>query len=240
MKRKALTKIVSVLCVFALLFCLTACGKTVGTGGDKPAGGVVEVTKEASSDTLSSDKETKESKDTKDNKETQKETTPAAGSTNQETTANAGGTQTNNTTSNTGGGDTSSSSGSSQQPVQPPTQPPTEPPTEAPTQPPAPTWTISVTVDASQAGQGIFGGGTFTFYYQPTAFDALTATGLPYTGDSDYVSSINGLAHFDYGRLSGWLYAVNGWDPNIGCGSYYLNDGDYVYWHYTTDYTQEY
>ena len=241
MKRKALTRILSVLLLLALFLSLSACGKTIGTGGDKPAGGVVEVTKEASSDTPSSEKETKESKDTKDNKETQKETSPAAGSTNQETATNAGGSQTNNNTaSNTGGGDTSSSGDSSQQPEQPPTQPPTEPPTEAPTQPPAQTWTISVTVDASQAGQGIFGGGTFTFYYQPTAFDALTATGLPYTGDSDYVSSINGLAHFDYGRLSGWLYAVNGWDPNVGCGSYYLNDGDYVYWHYTTDYTQEY
>ena len=242
MKRKLFKKILSVFFVFVLLLCLAACGKTIGTGGDKPAGGVVEVTEEVSSDASINNKDTNDdNKETKENKETQKETTTASNNASQETTTGAAGSPTNsNTTTNTESGDTSSSGGSSQQPTPQPVQPPTEPPTETPTQPPTPTWTISVTIDASQAGMGIFGGGTFTFYYQPTAFDALAATGLPYTGDSNYVSSINGLGERDCGPLSGWLYAVNGWDPDVGCGSYDLSDGDYVYWHYTVDYTQEY
>lgn len=253
MKRKTMKRILSVCFAVTLLLCLSACGKTIGTGGDKPEGGVIQESVIASPDTAST------AKDTKDNKETKDETTTAAGNSSGQQ-ANTGGTS--NTGTNTGGtasggnaagtgtntnsggaaAGSGSSGGSSQQPTQtpteaptqPPTEAPTQPPTEAPTEPPAPTWTISVSVDAGVYG-GVFGGGTFTFYYQPTAFDALVATGLSYTGSSYYVSSINGLAEFDHGRYSGWLYAVNGYEPNVGCGSYYLNNGDYVYWHYQGD-----
>ncbi len=229
MKRKTVKKIFTVVLAAALLISLSACGKTIGTGGDKPAGGVVQVTGSASDNSTSN----KESKDAKD---ASAETTSASESTTGQQ-ANAGGNPSGGNAAGTGTASnigTSTGSDTSVQPAQPATEAPTQPPTEAPTQPPAPTWTISVTADGGAYG-GVFGGGTFTFYYQPTAFDALTATGLAYIGGSDYVRSINGLAEFDHGRMSGWLYAVNGYEPGVGCGSYYLNDGDYVYWHYQGD-----
>jgi len=229
MKRKIVKKIFTVVLAATLLISLSACGKTIGTGGDKPAGGVVQVTGSASDNSTSN-------KETKDTKDASAGTTSASESTTGQQT-NAGGNPSGGNAAGTGtASNIGSNTGSdtSVQPAQPATEAPTQPPTEAPTQPPAPTWTISVTVDGGAYG-GVFGGGTFTFYYQPTAFDALTATGLAYTGSSDYVRSINGLAEFDHGRMSGWLYAVNGYEPGVGCGSYYLNDGDYVYWHYQGD-----
>ena len=33
----------------------------------------------------------------------------------------------------------------------------------------------------------------------------------------------------------GLRYTVNGISANVGCGSYYLKDGDVVEWLYTTD-----
>lgn len=55
------------------------------------------------------------------------------------------------------------------------------------------------------------------------------------SGSSAYVSSINGLAEFDGGKGSGWMYNVNGWYPNYSCGSYKLKAGDSVEWRYTCD-----
>lgn len=233
MKRKILKKTLSVIFALTLLLGLSACGKTIGTGGDKPAGGVIQETVTLPADAsvsnkdIANNKDNKSNKETKDNKETNKEATSVSG--------NTSGSQQTETKAvspgeNPGGYVEPTYDSNPQQPA----HTPSEAPTEAPTPPPAPTWTISVTVDACEYG-GVFAGGTFTFYYQPTAFDALTATGVTYTGSGNYVSSINGLAEFDHGFMSGWLYAVNGWEPSVGCGSYYLNDGDYVYWHYQGD-----
>lgn len=48
-----------------------------------------------------------------------------------------------------------------------------------------------------------------------------------------YIAGINGLYEFDYGDLSGWMYAVNGEFADRGCGEYALNDGDVITWEYT-------
>ena len=218
-------KILSILLAVLLLVTFTACGKTISTGGDKPEGGFVEVTTEDSKETTSAKEEA---------------TTTTAAPTEEITTPAAGDAGTGDDNYDYSDGDTGYVEPEQPEdvPTEPVTEAPTEPVTEAPTDPPAQTWTITVTVDGKDHG-GVFGGGTYAFYYQPTAFDALVATGLSYTGDGNYVSSINGLAEFDGGPLSGWLYAVNGTDPSIGCGSYYLEDGDTVYWHYTDDYTLE-
>lgn len=53
------------------------------------------------------------------------------------------------------------------------------------------------------------------------------------SGDSLYVSAINGVSEFDGGPLSGWVYAVNGIKPDIGAGAYHLKTGDKLVWHYT-------
>ena len=60
-----------------------------------------------------------------------------------------------------------------------------------------------------------------------------------YTGSGKlaYISSIGGLAEFDNGPLSGWIYVING-DPSNGgksCGAAILGDGDSVVWYYTTE-----
>ena len=58
-----------------------------------------------------------------------------------------------------------------------------------------------------------------------------------------YVESVtyNGLTlgEIDNGKNSGWMYTVNGSHPEVGVGSYFLNDGDSVIFHYTDDYTKE-
>ena len=217
MKLKKIKTILSISIAVLLLIGISACGKTIGTGGDKPEGGVVEVTEAASTDPSAN-------KETTDSKEAKNETTTASNSdaSQQENTDDNSNWDDGYWDDNYNGGGTSGSD----QPV---------PPAETPTDPPAPTWTISVSVDAGEFG-GLFGSGTYTFYYQPTAYDALVATGIAHNARTSiygvYVSSINGLAEFDYGGESGWHYSVNDVEPGIGCSEYYLNDGDYVYWNY--------
>lgn len=52
---------------------------------------------------------------------------------------------------------------------------------------------------------------------------------------TSYVSAISGYAEFDYGSASGWLYSVNGTQPNVGASAYTLSAGDSVLWFYTKD-----
>ena len=53
--------------------------------------------------------------------------------------------------------------------------------------------------------------------------------------NSAYIEGINNLYEFNVGKLSGWMYSVNGWFPNYGCSRYALKDGDVVEWRYTCD-----
>lgn len=53
--------------------------------------------------------------------------------------------------------------------------------------------------------------------------------------NSAYVEGIHNLYEFDCGKLSGWMYSVNGWFPNYGCSRYALQDGDVIRWRYTCD-----
>ncbi|WP_127583789.1 S-layer homology domain-containing protein [Paenibacillus koleovorans] len=64
---------------------------------------------------------------------------------------------------------------------------------------------------------------------------------IPYTITSggNYISSINGLAEFDNGKYSGWMYTVNGKHPALGLREYSLQDGDVIVWHYTDDFRLE-
>ncbi len=56
----------------------------------------------------------------------------------------------------------------------------------------------------------------------------------------DYVT-YNGLklGEFTNGKLSGWMYTLNGTHPNLGVSEQFLNPGDRIVWHYTDDYTKE-
>ena len=102
---------------------------------------------------------------------------------------------------------------------------------------PAPTATISVsvTIDASAAG-GSISSSTVSLSSGATAYDGLLATGAGVnaraTAYGTYVAAINGLAEFDHGGMSGWVYAVNGTEPNAACSAYALSDGDALVWRY--------
>lgn len=98
------------------------------------------------------------------------------------------------------------------------------------------TVTVSVSVSSSAADGRVSGSAHPTFKKGATAYDALCATGLPVSTKSSqyglYVSAIGGLAEFEYGGKSGWMYSVNGIAPNVSCGKYVLKDGDSVSWYY--------
>ena len=48
------------------------------------------------------------------------------------------------------------------------------------------------------------------------------------------------LAEFTNGKLSGWMYTLNGVHSNLGVAQQYLNEGDVIVFHYTDDYPKEY
>lgn len=62
--------------------------------------------------------------------------------------------------------------------------------------------------------------------------DKVIATG---NKESLYVKSIDGVAEFDKGIMSGWVYAVNKVKPSVSAGSYKVKPGDELIWHYTID-----
>ena len=55
------------------------------------------------------------------------------------------------------------------------------------------------------------------------------------TSSGCYVEGINNLYEFDGGRWSGWMYCVDDWYPNYGCGVYYVKAGEVIEWNYTCD-----
>lgn len=55
------------------------------------------------------------------------------------------------------------------------------------------------------------------------------------SGSSIYIEGIDNLYEFDGGQNSGWMYSVNGWYPNYGCGVYKLKPNDVIEWNYTCD-----
>ena len=57
--------------------------------------------------------------------------------------------------------------------------------------------------------------------------------------NGSYISSINGLAEFDNGPNSGWMYNVNGKKIDLTYDKYTVQNGDEIKWFYTDDYTKE-
>jgi len=92
-----------------------------------------------------------------------------------------------------------------------------------------------VVVDGSAAGSGS-GSATVTLNAGASVYDALVATGASVNARGSvygmYVSAINGLAEKEHGANSGWVYSVNGIEPNTACSNYVLADGDSVAWTY--------
>lgn len=94
---------------------------------------------------------------------------------------------------------------------------------------------VGVTVDGSAAG-GRSGSVQVSVPMGATVYDALLAAGANVSATSTaygtYVAGINGLAEREHGGSSGWVYAVNGAEPNVACSAYELSSGDSVVWTY--------
>lgn len=53
--------------------------------------------------------------------------------------------------------------------------------------------------------------------------------------NSAYIEGINNLYQFDCGKLSGWMYCVNGVYNQYGCSKAVIKNGDVISWVYTCD-----
>lgn len=61
---------------------------------------------------------------------------------------------------------------------------------------------------------------------------------IAYNVKGSYIASINGIAEFDYGAQSGWIYTVNGKNTSVGCASYIPKSGDIIEFKYITEYEE--
>lgn len=52
-----------------------------------------------------------------------------------------------------------------------------------------------------------------------------------------FINGINGIANFDNGPMSGWVFKVNGTVPDAYAENYQVQPGDIVEWHYTCDFS---
>ena len=68
-----------------------------------------------------------------------------------------------------------------------------------------------------------------------TVFDALKKVCPDAKAQGGYVYKIGSLSEMDMGKLSGWMYSVNGAYKQTGCKQKTLADGDVVRWRYTCD-----
>ncbi len=95
--------------------------------------------------------------------------------------------------------------------------------------------TVSVTVDGTAAGAGS-SSARVSVAPGASVYDALMACGVSVNAQSSaygmYVTAIGGLAEREHGSMSGWIFTVNGAEPNVSCSAYALSDGDAVVWRY--------
>lgn len=149
---------------------------------------------------------------------------------------------------------------STQPPTEPATEPPTEAPTEPSTEPPVPQCTISISCttvlshmdDLTPGKEAIvpengwmLGTVTVTLEEGDTVFTVLQRVTREYgialefsispIYSTAYIEGIGNLYERDCGTGSGWLYAVNGAFPNVGCSEYAVSDGDTIAWLYTCE-----
>lgn len=110
------------------------------------------------------------------------------------------------------------------------------------------TKTVTVSVEKRSIGEGdIIPSTDVSLETGDTAYDVLKRVanqkGISInssgSGASLYVKAIDGLAEFDHGTRSGWMYSVNGTFPSSSAGSYTIKDGDVVRWQYTTTLGEE-
>lgn len=104
--------------------------------------------------------------------------------------------------------------------------------------------TARVTVRGDDAMGTLISGYSVSVPNGSSAWDAVKAAldgnGLSYTNPTgNYVQEINGLAEFDRGVNSGWLYNVNGKTATVGIGDHIIKNADAILVRYVLDYTLE-
>jgi len=110
-----------------------------------------------------------------------------------------------------------------------------QPPGGGGTQPPIITQDSAfISVRNDQAGR-VFFEGYFYLYQGETALSLLQRTGLSLSLRGSYVVSIAGLAEFDEGPGSGWMFRVNGAFPQAAATAVPIRDGAIVEWLFTRD-----
>lgn len=156
---------------------------------------------------------------------------------------------------------TTSSAATEPPATQPPeTEPVTTATTEPPTEPPVPQCTIYIScetvlshMDDLKAGKEaivpkngwMLGTVSVELQEGDTVFDVLQRVTKQYgialefsvspIYNTAYIEGIGNLYERDCGSGSGWLYAVNGSFPSVGCSDYTLSDGDSIAWLYTCE-----
>ena len=88
-------------------------------------------------------------------------------------------------------------------------------------------------------GRIILSGSNYDFDDGDTVLDitkaVLTREGISYDANGEYMAEIDGLAEFDNGAQSGWMYKINGNFPDYGASGVRASDVDDIVWLYTTN-----
>ncbi|WP_367334221.1 DUF5776 domain-containing protein [Lentilactobacillus sp.] len=95
------------------------------------------------------------------------------------------------------------------------------------------TETVTVTINANGS---VIASGSVTVSKGKTALDALNALASQHnlsittsgSGSTAYVKGIDGYNAGPAGTMTGWLYAVNGNQPNVSIGAYTVKKGDQI------------
>lgn len=92
---------------------------------------------------------------------------------------------------------------------------------------------------ADPEGETYFPRKSYLLEQGTTAYELLRKTGLDIQATNNsygtYIKSVEGLAEFDEGPESGWMFRVNGKFPSYSISSYILSNRDYVELLYTRD-----
>lgn len=139
---------------------------------------------------------------------------------------------------------TSTASNSSQHSSQSQTkaQAPQNPPAQAKTE------TVTLSITGPQGVGTILGGTNVKYDNNDTVLDSLLKITrekkihMEYSGarGAAYIEGINNNYEFDHGPQSGWIYRVNGSQPNQSVGAYKVKPGDRIELLYTTELGREF
>lgn len=103
---------------------------------------------------------------------------------------------------------------------------------------------VTLTIDATKGGDGVVvSGKRVEIEAGETVYEVLKdycgknniLLSASKIGKGVYVSSIDGVAQFDNGPQSGWIYSVDGTFTQQDCNSYKLKGGETIKWVYTLD-----